>query len=189
MATSNILQPATGKTWETHSSLTHSHCLICFGSVFENYSYLFLSTCAPAEIYLNYTCYRCWKGDASTRYTACLSSGAKFMALWKPSMYKSSNFCIMQKNIYTYIYIYIYTNLLKFVLLNLSVTIYNLQSQLLLEHKVNNLFSVNKTNFIYNTVRNSKHHTYTLLWNSRSSITMEYQHKQSNFFYKNASWK
>jgi len=62
------------------------------------------------------------------------------------------------------------------------VTIYNLQSQLLLEHEVNNLFSVNKTNFIHSTVRNSKHHTYTLLWNLRPSITTAYQQKQSNFF-------
>jgi len=63
------------------------------------------------------------------------------------------------------------------------VTIYtrNLQSQLLLEREVNNLFSVNKTNFIYSTVRNSTHHTYTLSWNSRPSITTAYQQKQSNF--------
>jgi len=83
--------------FKNHGHHTHSHCLIYFGSVFENYSSLFLSMCVPAEIYLSYTCYRCCKGDAKTRYTACLSSGAKLMASWKPSMYKISNFCIVEK--------------------------------------------------------------------------------------------
>ena len=83
--------------FNNHDHHTHSHCLIYFGSVFENYSSLFLSMCVPAEIYLNYTCYSCCKGDASTRYIACLSSGAKLMASQKPSMYKISNFRIMQK--------------------------------------------------------------------------------------------
>jgi len=138
--------------FNNHDHHTHSHCLIYFGSVFENYSSLFLSMCVPAEIYLNYTCYRCCKGDASTRYIARLSSGAKLMASQKPSMYKISNFCIMPKK-----------KLLKFALLNLLVTIYNLQPQLLLEHEVNNSFSVNKSNFTYSTVINSKHHTYILL--------------------------
>ena len=128
--------------------------------------------CVPAEIYLNYTWYRCSRVDASTRYTACLSSGAKLMASRKPSIYKLSNFCKTQKN----------THLLRFVLLNLSVTIYNLQSQLLLEHVVNNLFSVNRTNFIYSTFRNSKHHTYTLSWNLRPIITTVYQQKNKVIF-------
>ena len=79
--------------FNNHDHHTHSHCLIYFGSVFANYSSLFLYMCVPQEIYLNYTCYRCCKGDASTKYTACLSSGAKRMASWKPSMYKISNFC------------------------------------------------------------------------------------------------
>ena len=95
-------------------------------------------------------------------------------------MYKISNFCIIQKN---------NNNKIKFVLLNLLVTIYNLQPQLLLEHEVNNLFSVNKTNFIHSTLRNSQHHTYTLLLNSRPCITTAYQQKQSIFFYKNTSPK
>jgi len=71
-------------------------------------------------------------------------------------VYKISNFCIMGEKMGG-------GKLLKFVLLNLLVTFYNLQPQLLLEHEVNNLFSVNKTNFIYSTLRNSKHHTYTML--------------------------